>query len=165
VSAGPIQIRVAVAAETAVVSDILAEAAAWLDGSGQPMWKDDELAPHRLADEVAAGIFILAWSGADAAGTMKFQLEDPLFWPDQPPGEAAYVHRLAVKRAHAGGGVSRALMTWAVDEARKRGRRALRLDCEADRLRLRAVYERFGFRHHSDRAVPPYFVARYEYPL
>lgn len=26
-------------------------------------------------------------------------------------------------------------------------------------------YERFGFRHHSDRQVGGYFVARYEYPL
>jgi hypothetical protein len=41
----------------------------------------------------------------------------------------------------------------------------LRLDCEASRPRLRAVYEGFGFRHHSDRQVGPYFVSRYEYAL
>jgi hypothetical protein len=29
--------------------------------------------------------------------------------------------------------------------------------------KLRAVYERFGFVHHSDRQVGPYFVSRYEY--
>jgi GNAT superfamily N-acetyltransferase len=161
----PLDIRVAGAAEAAVVADILAEAATWLDESGRHMWRADELSPRRVADEVSAGLFVLAWSGADGAGTMKFQLEDPLFWPDQSPGEAAYIHRLAVRRVFAGGAVSRALMTWAVETARHHGRRALRLDCEADRLRLRAVYERFGFRHHSDRDVPPYFVARYEYPL
>jgi GNAT superfamily N-acetyltransferase len=160
-----IDIRVACPAETAAVSEILTEAAAWLDESGRHMWRADELDPSRIADEVAAGLFVVAWSGRDAAGTMKFQLEDPLFWPDMPTGEAAYVHRLAVKRAFAGGGVSRALMEWAVAKAREHGRRALRLDCEASRMRLRAVYERFGFRHHSDREVPPYFVSRYEYPL
>lgn len=56
-----------------------------------------------------------------------------------------------------------ALMRWAVERAAALGRRYVRLDCEASRLRLRAVYERFGFRHHSDRQVGPYFVARYEY--
>jgi GNAT superfamily N-acetyltransferase len=110
-------------------------------------------------------LFAIACSEGEAAGVMKFQLEDPLFWPDEPRGVAAYIHRLAVRRRFAGGGLSRALMSWAVEEARRRGRRALRLDCEIDRARLRAVYERFGFRHHSDRAVGPYRVARYEYRI
>jgi hypothetical protein len=35
----------------------------------------------------------------------------------------------------------------------------------AQAVRLRAVYERFGFRHHSDRQVGPYFVSRYEQEL
>ncbi|MEH2214010.1 MAG: hypothetical protein V7K84_25930, partial [Nostoc sp.] len=41
----------------------------------------------------------------------------------------------------------------------------LRLDCDASRPRLRAVYERFGFRHHSDKQVGAYFVSRYEYKI
>ena len=55
------------------------------------------------------------------------------------------------------------LNDWAVEQARLLGREYLRLDCEASRARLRAVYERFGFVHHSDRKVGPYCVARYEY--
>ena len=34
---------------------------------------------------------------------------------------------------------------------------------EASRARLRAMYEEFGFRHHSDWQAGPYYVARYEY--
>jgi hypothetical protein len=45
------------------------------------------------------------------------------------------------------------------------GRRYLRLDCEASRTRLRAVYERIGFRFHSDKQVGSYFIARYEYDV
>jgi hypothetical protein len=41
----------------------------------------------------------------------------------------------------------------------------LRLDCEASRARLRAVYERIGIRFHSNKQVGPYFVARYEYDV
>jgi GNAT superfamily N-acetyltransferase len=72
------------------------------------------------------------------------------------------VHRLAVRRAFAGQGVSVALLEWTVDRARTLGKRYLRLDCDADRPRLRALYERFGFRLHSYRQVGSYYVARYE---
>jgi GNAT superfamily N-acetyltransferase len=142
---------------------ILGEAAQWLEQCGMGMWREDELLPARLIADVEAGLFLVAdWKGK-AAGVVKFQLEDSLFWPDVPQGQSAFVHRLAVRREFAGGRVSAALLRWAVERARSLGRDYLRLDCEASRLRLRAVYERFGFRHHSDRQVGPYFVSRYEY--
>lgn len=57
------------------------------------------------------------------------------------------------------------MMRWAVKQTRKLGQRYLRLDCAADRSRLHPVYERFGFRHHSDRQAGRYYVARYEYEV
>ncbi|MEH2045382.1 hypothetical protein [Nostoc sp.] len=60
---------------------------------------------------------------------------------------------------------SSTLLTWAVEHAQTLSKRYLRLDCDALRLRLRAVYEGFGFRHHSDRQVGAYFVSRYEYQI
>ena len=62
-------------------------------------------------------------------------------------------------------GFHRPCFTGAVARARLLGRDYLRLDCEASRMRLRTVYETFGFRHHSDRQVGPYFVSRYEYEV
>lgn len=129
------------------------------------MWRDDELLPERLAADIANGQFFLAEVCGEAAGTVKFQREDPLFWPDLPSGDAAYVHRLAVRRRFAGGAVSLALLRYAAARTWQDGRRFLRLDCEASRPRLRAFYERVGFRHHSDRQIGPYFVARYECAL
>jgi GNAT superfamily N-acetyltransferase len=127
------------------------------------MWRDDELLPSRIAADVETGLFHVAECAEEVAGVVKFQLEDALFWPDVPPAESAFVHRLAVRRRFAGGDISTALLKWAVEEAGAHQRRYLRLDCEASRSKLRAVYERFGFRHHSDRQVGPYFVSRYEY--
>jgi GNAT superfamily N-acetyltransferase len=158
-------IRQATPHDVDTICDILGEAARWLTEAGMTMWRDNELTAARITDDVAANLFFLAEFDGEPAGTIKFQLEDPLFWPDLPQGEAAYIHRLAIKRRFAGTGVSNALMQWAVDRSRSLGRRYVRLDCEASRPRLRAVYERFGFRHHSDRQVGPYFVSRYEYKL
>ena len=158
-------IRQAAAGDTPVISDILLEAAHWLQREGAPMWRDDEVTPERIASDVSVGSFYLAESAGEAIGTLKFQLSDPIFWPDVPTDESAFIHRVAVRRHFSGGTASSALLAWAAERAHALGRRYLRLDCEASRLRLRAVYERFGFQHHSDRHVGPYFVSRYELPL
>src|SRR5271157_758563 len=156
-------IRQAMPQDAENVIGILGEAARWLEQRGMAMWRDDELLPGRTVADINAGLFFVAeWEGL-AAGVVKFQLEDSLFWPDVPRSQSAFVHRLAVRRQFAGGGVSSALLRWAAERARSLGRDYLRLDCEASRPRLRAVYERFGFRHHSDRQVGPYLVSRYEF--
>ena len=160
-----IVVRKAEASDVEVVSSILLEAASWLAERGIPLWRANELAPEHIQLEVLDGLFILAEAGGEVVGTMRYQLEDPFFWPDVPKGESAYVHRLAVRRRAAGGAVSRALLEWAVHLTREGGRRYVRLDTDASRPRLRAVYEQFGFRHHSDRQVGPYYVARYEYDV
>lgn len=129
------------------------------------MWEDGELDAGRTAAEVAAGQFVLAECGGEPAGAVRLQLEDSLFWPDLPPGESAFVHRLVVRRRFKGQGVSTALLDWAVHRARGLGRRHLRLDCDAERTKLRALYEAFGFDLHSYRRVGSYYVARYAYPL
>jgi GNAT superfamily N-acetyltransferase len=156
-------IRQAMPQDVKVVSDILGEAARWLDQRGMSLWKVGELSPTNIADDVNASLFFLAECNGEAAGTVKFQLEDLVFWPDMLQEESAFIHRLAVKRDFDGGRVSSVLLRWAVERTRSLGRRYLRLDCEASRPRLRAIYERFGFRHHSDKQVGPYFVSRYEY--
>src|SRR5688572_10192302 len=117
------------------------------------MWQLDELSPARLSRDVDSGLFHLAWDGSTAAGTIKFQLDDPEFWPDDPGTHAAYVHRIAVRRRYAGTGVSQALLAWAAARTKAIGRRVLRLDCDAERASLRRVYEQFGFRQHDYRQV------------
>jgi GNAT superfamily N-acetyltransferase len=110
-----------------------------------------------------AGAYYVAWIGDETAGVVRVQLEDPLFWPEATQGDAIYLHRLAVRRRYSGGGVSSALLNWAVNHARELGRNFVCLDCAADRPSLRQVYERFGFRFHSDRDMGSFRVARYQF--
>jgi GNAT superfamily N-acetyltransferase len=161
-----IQIRQATPEDASAVTAILTHAAKWVEAlDGTTMWVEDELAEDRIASEVAAGLFHVAEGDGEIAGALKFQLDDQLFWPDLATNDSAFIHRLAVRRSHAGRGVSTALLGWAVEHARSLGRRSLRLDCDAERSRLRDVYERFGFRFHSFRQVGSYYVARYELDL
>ena len=158
-----IVIRQATGGDTRALVDVLTEAADWVEQlDGTTMWVEGELEEHRVRAEAEAGMFVVAEAHHEVVGAIRFQLEDPLFWPDVDGRDSAFVHRLAVRRAQAGEGVSTALLKWAVDRARGLGKRHLRLDCDADRTRLRAFYERFGFRLHSYRQVGAYYVSRYE---
>jgi GNAT superfamily N-acetyltransferase len=60
------------------------------------------------------------------------------------------VHRLAVRRAHAGAGLGYRLLDWAGARVRERGRAALRLDVVTGNRRLREYYEAAGFAHRRD---------------
>src|SRR5437762_5954653 len=143
-------IRHATTDDTPALVDTLIEAANWVKQlDGTTMWVEGELEEHRVRSEVEAGLFVVAEVDSHLVGAMRFQLEDRLFWPDLDADDSAFVHRLAVRRAHAGQGVSTLLLQWAVDRARALEKRYLRLDCDAERTRLRALYERFGFRLHS----------------
>jgi len=160
-----ITVRQAQAHDAATVRSILQEAADWLTSRGTPMWRDDELAQDVIEAHVAKGLFWLAEVDGEPAGCIRFQTEDKQFWPDIPPGESAFLHRLAVLRKQAGGVVSAAMMQWAKEHAAALGKQYLRLDCESTTVKLRELYERNGFRRHSERHVGPYLVARYEYEL
>src|ERR1044071_603787 len=105
-----ITIRQATAADVAIVDQMIREAAAWVDALGVVMWEDGELDADRVREEVTRGMFFLAMIDGEVAGAIRFQLEDPLFWPDRPEGEAAFVHRLVARRAFKGRGVARALL-------------------------------------------------------
>jgi len=165
VSGMHIVVRQTVAMDVHAVSAILTEAASWLEDRGIPLWKIDDVSVEQLRGDVTSGLFALGEANGTAAGTLKYQLHDSVFWPDVPDGESAFVHRVAVRCDYAGGVVSGALLKWAVDRTRAMGLPYLRLDCDASRSKLRAVYERFGFRYHSDKRVGPYHVSRYEYAV
>ena len=95
-------------------------------------------------DEVVRLMHDAAACSDGIVGCCTLSAEDPEFWPDALKGEAAYLHKLAVRRTHAGRGVSSALIEACRHAARTQGCAKLRLDCHPN---LRGLYERLGFTH------------------
>ncbi|HIS49153.1 MAG TPA: GNAT family N-acetyltransferase [Candidatus Gallacutalibacter pullistercoris] len=112
--------------------------------------------------------YLLLCDGIPAA-TALLVTEDPVFWPEKQKGSAVYIHRLSVAQGFAGTGLPQKMLEFAAGYARKLGIFCLRLDCRADREKLRAVYEAFGFRFVDtvEVDVPQVHLcnARYEYCL
>ena len=162
---GDIEVQTAMLPETDVVVAILREAATWLEQRGMPLWQAAAFTSECVAPDIASERYMLArWRGSPA-GVFKYQRDDPDIWPDAIPGEAAYIHRVAICRRYAGSGLAGVLLHAAAARAQREGCRYLRLDCEFARPRLRAVYERCGFIFHSDHAFGPYHMARYQLGL
>lgn len=152
-------------AEAATVAAVLNEAAQWLAADGRPLWSAADVGLERVQRDTDAGRYFIARENGDVAGVVRLDMEDPFFWPEIEPGSSAFVHKLAVRRAWAGRGVSTALLAFARERAFELGRRHLRLDCVADRSALRSLYERFGFLLHSEIQKGTSSFARYELPL
>ena len=148
-------------------ADALIRATAdWLIRKGEPLWGPNETSLDELKRVARAGELILGRVERELASCMFLHDEDRLFWPQVPLGEALYLHRLAVARNHAGRGYAHAMLEWAVGEARAKGRRFLRLDCEA-RPKLLALYAEAGYRRIDPApiVVGEHFVVRHEKAL
>lgn len=143
----------------------LEEAAQWLQDAGRPLWSATEFGQERVSREIASGAYWLARpgrGGTEVAGVMRLDLEDPHYWPEIAAGSSVYMHKLAVRRAWAGQGVSTALLRFARERTQVLQRPWLRLDCVADRQGLRSLYEGFGFVLHSEVQKGTWALARYE---
>ena len=147
----------------ATVAGLLDEATLWVTARGFEQWP----LPFPR-DEVAAAIdsgeVYVAEVNGDVVATVTLLWDDPLYWGERP-ADAAYVHKLAVKRAHAGRGIGSALVEWADEEAAEAGRAFLRLDCLRDNPGIRVYYERLGFEHRGDLVVNGRGMSIYERPV
>ena len=142
---------------------LIREAAEWLTAKGEPLWGLNETSYDELVRVAKAGELVTGRLSGGLAACMYLHNEDALFWPQSLPGEAFYVHRLAVARKFAGHGHARAMLDWAAREVRRCGRRFLRLDCEP-REKLLALYRSAGFARIDEGTIQvgEHFVVRHE---
>jgi GNAT superfamily N-acetyltransferase len=157
-----IEIIQALPEDAEAASAIMCEAALWLDRNGKTLWFKEELAPGKLKGAIEAGELHLVMMEGHAVGTVIFQLHDRIYWPDMPQGDAAYIHKVILKRPVAGKGLGNRIIEWARERAKAQGLTFLRLDTEAAREKLCSLYESAGFTCHSYRQVGRHYVIRYE---
>jgi hypothetical protein len=76
-------IRQAVPADASLIEDLLLDAARWVDAFGVVMWGEGELRRGEIEADVTAGMYRIAEVDGVAAGAIRFQFEDRLFWPER----------------------------------------------------------------------------------
>lgn len=149
VTARPLALRAATAADLADVLTLLAETADWLNGRGVRQWPAGGFPAERIAPLIESGDMYLVEGERGVVATIALDGNaDPEFWrAGDRPGAALYVHKLAVARSCSGLGLGQALLDWAGLRVVATGRRWLRLDCSKDNLRLQGYYRGQRFTH------------------
>jgi GNAT superfamily N-acetyltransferase len=158
-----VNIRRCQAEDVATVAELLDEATAWVGARGYEQWPSP-FPRDELAGAIERGEIYLAELDGEPVATVTLLWDDPQYWGDRPP-DAAYVHKLAVRRACAGQRIGSAIVEWADATAARAGRGFLRLDCLRENPGIRAYYERLGFEHRGDLVVNGRDMSIYERPL
>jgi GNAT superfamily N-acetyltransferase len=138
-----VNVRVATLDDVPLVAEMLDEATAFVRTKGRDQWR----VPYpqdKLRQSVSGGSLYVVDVDDEPAATFTLLLDDPKFWGRRPP-DAVYLHKLAVRRAFAGRGLGARIVAWVCDEAARRGRAFVRLDCQRDLPRIRRYYEELGF--------------------
>ena len=143
------QFRIATHQDVADVAGVLSAAAADLRQRDLALWSAAEVSEAAVEPHVNSGLYHVGIEGTKVVGVFRLQASDPSFWPEVPKGTSSYLHKLAVLPEGQGQGFAHLLLCHAVEVTQSKGLGFLRLDCMGGRPKLRAVYERFGFRHHS----------------
>jgi hypothetical protein len=162
------EIRVAHADNVVASAEILEAAAQWGALSGRPSWRPGSFAGlestgiSRLRDDLERYSLYVMRIDNDMVATFSLLESDALFWP-AAGDEALYLHRFAVRRSAAGCGGH--AIAWSVEEARRRGRDYLRLDCLAENQRIRRYYEGHGFAAVDERVIDAVRFSLYELPI
>lgn len=132
-------------AETREVRRLLHEVALWSERFGHRVWQEDELDDSMSSASLPQGRWYGAFDEQGLAACMRIDAADPIHWPDDSPGEAVYVHKVAVARRAAGEGWTARLIDFAADLASDLGARFVRLDT-LPREKLVTLYRGLGFR-------------------
>ncbi len=149
-------IRPATVDELHISASILGEAAAWAGSQDRASWppgwftEPDGAGIARLRLDAESECLYLVWIGDEPAATFSLPTIDTRFWPDAGD-DALYLHRFGVSRH--GAGIGRRAVEWMAEEARRRGRSYLRLDCLAENPDIRRYYEARGFLERGETTV------------
>lgn len=142
------EIVLASESDSDTVRRIIEDASSWLATLGTDQW---QYPPNmdRIHGAIAAETLYLVREipQGTPVGTITLSANaDPDFWESfDDPSAALYVNRMAVVRARAGKGIGALMLNWASSQAKRQGKRWLRLDVWRSNTRLQDYYRSQGF--------------------
>lgn len=88
---------------------------------------------------------------------------DPVIWGDKDNGDAVYLHRITTNPAYKGKGLIQVVKSWAIEYARQKNKKFLRMDTWGNNETLRNYYINQGFNYIGQQhlipveGVPPHY--------
>ncbi|HHY63279.1 MAG TPA: GNAT family N-acetyltransferase [Bacillota bacterium] len=133
-------------------------------GKRVPFWLFTAEGQQHVAEKIRDCDYFIGFISGSPAAVLWIKWADSCSWEDAGSDRlAGYVYGFGVKQEWAGAGVGRALLEWASSYIASKGRRLVRLECDAGNPTLCAYYEMLGF---EDRGLtaPGNQLRKYERP-
>jgi GNAT superfamily N-acetyltransferase len=129
-----------------LVADMWARSAAWLREQGSDQWQYP-VKIYNIEAAVAAGNCWLAQRDESVIGTITVDAAgDPQLWfPEDRPDDALYVHRMVVEEPERGSELGSAMLDWVGEQTTASGRHWVRLDAWRSNTALHRYYLARGF--------------------
>ncbi|GAC1538690.1 MAG: hypothetical protein NVS2B7_09870 [Herpetosiphon sp.] len=140
---GNVAVRFATDDDCAAILELFDGITRWLWQRGINQWDPRTFTRPWLEAEIGRHSVVVGMKD-EVVGTALLHWSDAEVWGEQPP-DAGYVHKLAVKRSHAGQGIGAVLLEYAAQVAAANSKQYLRLDCATDNRKLVNYYRARGF--------------------
>lgn len=146
-------------------SHLLTRVATHLHELGSPLWSEYQVSLEGLqASYRFDELHFISDDSGQTVGVVFLQVSDPYFWPEVTGADTLFLHKLAIDPAFVGCGYGAVAISLITAEAKKRGLRWIRLDCD-DRVLLHRFYTSAGFQLVDINMIDEFRVARYELSL
>ena len=143
-------------------SRVLTTVAQDLIQKGQALWQLEHFTPEALEGELTGDTLITGYISKKPVAVMVLVFHDPLFWPNIEPDESSFVHKLAVLPKYRGQGLAAEMLEYAATQTLAKDIHVTRLDCVANRHRLRAFYKSVGYSEVGFRQLGAHRAALFE---
>jgi GNAT superfamily N-acetyltransferase len=131
------------AEDTSTIFQLYRLATEYQRTNGYNLWKqfDKELIDTEIKEERHWKISI----DGEIACIFSIFYNDPLLWGEMDNDTSIYLHRIATNPKFKGRGMTRLIIDWAKEKARKTNRKFIRMDTWADNKNLSDYYINCGF--------------------
>lgn len=133
--------------------NLFQEARSTIAQLGIDQWQNGYPSEAVIAKDITQGCSYVAEQEGVVIGTFVIVDTEPTYdriYEGQWAGEDYIaIHRVAVKVASRGTGVADAMIRYGVEQARKAGRHALRIDTHKGNLPMRRMLEKQGFQYRG----------------
>ncbi len=117
------------------------------DAQGIHQWDHAEVMWKHLAEIYEISDFYVVKHDDEIIAAASIVDYDPRYWPQIPPKQSLYLHKLCVDPQYSKQGFSTRLLNFFKAKGRKEGYPDVRLDVRSHKKKLRAMYEAQGFVH------------------
>ncbi len=140
-----INIRQAKASEKSLLESKYLARIDELSQKGIVQWSKSDVLWKNLKKYYTIDNFYIVWIDDEFAGSFCIVDDDSLYWKDDIPKEALYIHKIIVMEKFSHQGLGNVILSFLKEQGRKVGVKAVKLDVRDYKKKLRTLYETNGF--------------------